>query len=95
MTAEPPVRVLDDALVHWLSGRHQAVLVTLRADGSPQSSNVAVVFRGSTGYVSVTETRAKTRNLRRDPRAVSLGGAVRIIDHVTPAGASPAAGRYR
>lgn len=70
MTAEPPVRVLDDALVHWLSGRHQAVLVTLRADGSPQSSNVAVVFRGSTGYVSVTETRAKTRNLRRDPRAV-------------------------
>jgi PPOX class probable F420-dependent enzyme len=69
--------MLDDALVRWLSDRHQAVLVTLRADGSPQSSNVAVVFRGSTGYVSVTATRAKTRNLRRDPRAVLhvLGGS--------------------
>ena len=77
VTAQPTVGVLYDALVRWLSGRRQAVLVMLRADGSPQSSNVAVVFRGSTGYVSVTATRAMTRNLRRDPRAVLhvLGGS--------------------
>jgi PPOX class probable F420-dependent enzyme len=97
VTAEPADGVLDDGLVRWLSDRHQAVLVTLRADGSPQSSNVAVVFRGSTGYVSVTATRAKTRNLRRDPRAVLhvLGGsfgqyaALAVRAHLGPASTRP------
>jgi PPOX class probable F420-dependent enzyme len=67
----PPEHVL-----RWLSGRHQAVLVTVRADGSPQTSNVAVTFTGAVAHVSVTDDRAKTRNLRRDPRAVLhvLGG---------------------
>ena len=48
----------------WLAQHHQAVLITLRADGSAQSSNV------------LTAGRAKTRNLSRDPRAVVhvLGG---------------------
>ena len=46
------------------------MLVTLRSDGSPQSSNVATLFDGSVFRVSVTDDRAKTRNLRRDPRAI-------------------------
>lgn len=51
---------------------HQGVLLTLRADGRPQSSNIAyVVDDGGVARVSVTDDRAKTRNLRRDPR-VSL-----------------------
>jgi len=54
----------------WLGGRTRAVLVTLRADGSPQSSNVVAVFDGQAFTVSVTAGRAKTHNLRRDPRAV-------------------------
>lgn len=54
----------------WLRTRHQVVLVTLRSDGSPQSSNVAADFDGTAFRVSVTDGRAKTRNLRRDPRAV-------------------------
>jgi uncharacterized protein len=65
-----PRAPVDDSLVHWLRDRHQAVLVTLRADGSPQSSNVVVAFDGSTARVSVTADRAKTRNLRRDPRGL-------------------------
>ena len=61
---------LTDAARDWLRERHQAVLVTLRADGSPQSSNVATAFDGATFGISVTDSRAKTRNLRRDPRAI-------------------------
>ena len=54
----------------WLTGRTRAVLITTRADGSPQSSNVLTAFDGTTFRVSVTADRAKTRNLARDPRAV-------------------------
>lgn len=54
----------------WLSRKHQAVLVTLRADGSPQTSNIAYAFADGVAKISVTDGRAKTHNLRRDPRAV-------------------------
>src|SRR3982074_3223121 len=49
---------------------HQGILITLRSDGRPQSSNIAFGV-GDDGVVriSVTEDRFKTRNLRRDPRA--------------------------
>jgi PPOX class probable F420-dependent enzyme len=56
--------------MEWLAARHQAVLVTIRADGSPQSSNVGYAVLDGVVKVSVTDDRAKTRNLRRDPRAV-------------------------
>lgn len=48
----------------------QGILLTLRSDGRPQSSNIAFGV-GDDGIVriSVTDDRAKTRNLRRDPRA--------------------------
>jgi PPOX class probable F420-dependent enzyme len=51
------------------SGR--AALVTIKRDGRPQLSNIIYAHDPATGVVriSVTDTRAKTRNLRRDPRA--------------------------
>jgi PPOX class probable F420-dependent enzyme len=62
----------------WLKQHHQAVLITLRADGSPQSSNVLTAFDDDDDVfrVSVTAGRVKTRNLARDPRAIVhvLGG---------------------
>lgn len=47
------------------------VLATLKADGRPQLSPVMPYFdeKTDTLYVSMTEGRAKTVNLRRDPRA--------------------------
>jgi PPOX class probable F420-dependent enzyme len=52
--------------------RHRnAVLITLRRDGRAQSSDIVyVVGDDDTIRISVTDDRAKTRNLRRDPRAV-------------------------
>ncbi|GGM00908.1 TIGR03618 family F420-dependent PPOX class oxidoreductase [Nakamurella endophytica] len=64
--AEP---LTDDAR-RWLAEHRNAVLITLRSDGSPQSSNVTARFDGSAFQVSVTADRAKTRNLARDARAV-------------------------
>lgn len=48
-----------------------AALVTLKRDGRPQLSNVGYTRDEATGLIrmSITDTRAKTRNLRRDPRA--------------------------
>ena len=61
---------LTEAARDWLTGRTRVVLITIRADGSPQSSNVLAAFDGTSYRVSVTADRAKTRNLARDPRAV-------------------------
>ncbi|MEU6644496.1 PPOX class F420-dependent oxidoreductase [Saccharomonospora sp. NPDC046836] len=47
------------------------VLATIKSDGRPQLSPVTPFYRreASVIYVSMTEGRAKTVNLRRDPRA--------------------------
>lgn len=60
----------QESIVDWLADRHQAVLITIRADGSPQSSNIGYDTLDGVARVSVTDDRAKTRNLRRDPRGV-------------------------
>jgi PPOX class probable F420-dependent enzyme len=47
------------------------VLATIKSNGLPQLSPVTPFFDRDAGviYVSMTEGRAKTANLRRDPRA--------------------------
>lgn len=66
------LRVVDiDAALAYATEHRRSVLVTLRRDGRPQSSNVMHLVRGGTLWVSVTADRAKTRNAERDPR-VSL-----------------------
>lgn len=46
------------------------VLVTLKRDGRPQMSNIMYGIRdGGAFRISATDGRAKTNNLRRDPRA--------------------------
>jgi PPOX class probable F420-dependent enzyme len=60
---------LTDALA-FARERRQGVLATIRKNGRPQLSNIMFVpgERGSL-VISVTDDRAKTKNLRRDPRA--------------------------
>jgi PPOX class probable F420-dependent enzyme len=48
----------------------RGVLVTIRKDGRPQLSNIIYVPDDDDSIrISVTESRAKTKNLRRDSRA--------------------------
>jgi PPOX class probable F420-dependent enzyme len=50
--------------------RHQGVLVTRRRDGRPQLSNILFgIGDDAIARISVTDSRAKTNNLRRDPAA--------------------------
>ncbi|WP_328779338.1 PPOX class F420-dependent oxidoreductase [Streptomyces canus] len=61
----------QDALLRLLSEGHGGVLITLKRDGRPQLSNVSHAYYPDERIirVSLTDDRAKTRNLRRDPRA--------------------------
>lgn len=56
--------------IEWAAERSLGVLITIRADGRPQSSDIVYDLDDGTFVVSVIEGRAKTFNLRRDPRAV-------------------------
>ena len=60
---------LDDALA--FARRHsQGVLATVGGDGRPQLSNIVFgIDDHGVVRISVTASRVKTKNLRRDPRA--------------------------
>ena len=62
---------MTDSLSDRIGSHGLGVLVTIKRDGRPQLSNVTYVYDGTRIRVSLTDDRAKTKNLRRDPR-VSL-----------------------
>ncbi len=66
--------MFDEKLLAVITGNSLGILATIKRDGRPQLSNVTYHLdsRALTLEVSVTEPRAKTRNLRRDPRASVL-----------------------
>ena len=62
---------MTEAEARAFVGRHnRAVLATIKRDGRPQLSNIVYTLDDD-GLIkiSVTRDRAKTRNLKRDPRA--------------------------
>jgi PPOX class probable F420-dependent enzyme len=66
-------RVGLDELLDFIRPRHQAVLLTWRADGSPQTSPITCgVDEGGRIVVSTYPDRAKAVNARRDSRATVL-----------------------
>jgi PPOX class probable F420-dependent enzyme len=71
MTNEETQGATQDALLKLLSEHRGGVLVTLKKDGRPQLSNVSHFYYPDERIirVSLTDDRAKTRNLRRDDRA--------------------------
>ena len=91
--------VFDDKLLALIGGNSLGVLATIKRDGRPQLSNVSYHFdaRELTVSVSITEPRAKTRNLRRDPRAsihvtADDGWAYAVVEgdaDLTPPAAAP------
>jgi PPOX class probable F420-dependent enzyme len=66
--------MLDDGQRRLLRDTRHGVLTTLKRDGTPQLSIIGYAFDPESELVriSVTDDRAKTRNLRRDPRASLL-----------------------
>ena len=88
---------LSDAIA-WAAERKLGVLITIRSDGRPQSSDIVYCVDGGVFSISVTAGRAKAANLRRDPRAVlhvsdekawsyvSLDGTVELLPPTTTPG---------
>ena len=68
---DPTATKLVQADLAVLASAHLGVLITLKRDGRPQSSNVGYMYDEATKRVSISTTadRFKVANLRRDPRA--------------------------
>jgi len=62
---------MDSRLLSLVADRDLCVLATLKRDGRPQLSHVNYAYDSATSVVrvSLTDDRAKVKNLRRDPRA--------------------------
>jgi PPOX class probable F420-dependent enzyme len=60
----------DPRMLAFVAGHRWGVLATIKGDGRPQLSNVGYSYDAEAQLVrvSVTDSRAKTRNLRADPR---------------------------
>lgn len=83
-----------DALLEFLRPRHNGLVITTRADGSPQASPVTCgVDTEGRIVVSTYPQRAKARNARRDPNVsivvlsddfgdawVQVNGTAEVID---------------
>jgi len=84
--------------LQWAADRKTAVLITIRQDGRPQSSDISYTVTDTGFTISVTDDRAKTRNMRRDNRVVlhitdpaswsyvSFDGTVALSDVATEPG---------
>jgi PPOX class probable F420-dependent enzyme len=70
---------LSEATLRLLDGRNYAVLATVNADGSPQTSVMWVGRDGGDLLFSTVEGRVKHRNMVRDPRV-----SVTVIDSSDP-----------
>ncbi|MFF2508911.1 PPOX class F420-dependent oxidoreductase [Streptomyces sp. NPDC058067] len=87
-------RVSLDELLDFVRPRHRALLLTARADGTPQASPLTCgVDDAGRIVVSTYPERAKTRNARRNPRVsvvvlsddwngpwVQVDGTAEVID---------------
>jgi PPOX class probable F420-dependent enzyme len=59
---------LSDKQLELLRGKHFGVVATVGPDGAPQTSVVWLDTDGEHLIFNTTNSRAKSRNLRRDPR---------------------------
>ncbi|KOV94143.1 MULTISPECIES: PPOX class F420-dependent oxidoreductase [unclassified Streptomyces] len=100
-------RVSLDELLDFVRPRHRALLITRRADGSPQASPLTCgVDDSGRIVVSTYPERAKTRNAQRDPRVslvvlsdewngpwVQIDGTAEVVD--APDSVEPLVEYYR
>jgi PPOX class probable F420-dependent enzyme len=70
---------LSESAIRLIDGRNYAVLATVNADGSPQTSVMWVGRDGDDLLFSTVEGRLKHRNMVRDPRV-----SVTVIDSADP-----------
>jgi PPOX class probable F420-dependent enzyme len=70
---------LSQSAIRLIDGRNYAVLATVNADGSPQTSVMWIGRDGDDVLFSTVEGRLKHRNMLRDPRV-----SVTVIESADP-----------
>lgn len=98
--------VTRDELLDFISPRHHAVVITARADGTPQASPVTCGVDDGKIVVATYPERAKTRNARRQPQVsvlvlsddfggpwVQVDGTAEVLD--VPEAIEPLVGYFR
>lgn len=70
---------MDDRVRNFLDQHHSAIMATLRKDGTPHVARIGVGLVDGRLWSSATQTRVRTRHLRRDPRATLC-----VIDNANP-----------
>jgi PPOX class probable F420-dependent enzyme len=60
---------MDERIQSFLESNHSAAMTTLRADGTPHVARVGVALVDGKIWSSGTQTRVRTKHLRRDPRS--------------------------
>ena len=58
----------QDKITTFLNGKHNAILATIKKDGSPQLTPVWYRWDGERFWVSITTERAKYKNIQREAR---------------------------
>jgi PPOX class probable F420-dependent enzyme len=61
--------MMDEGIRAFLAHNHSAAMVTLRPDGAQHAVRVGVALVDGKLWSSGTQTRLRTRHLRRDPRS--------------------------
>jgi PPOX class probable F420-dependent enzyme len=60
---------MDERARTYLAEQHSAAMTTLRKDGTPHVVRVGIALVDDKIWSSGTQTRARTKHLRRDPRS--------------------------
>jgi len=60
---------MDEGARTYLVKQHSAAMTTLRKDGTPRIVRVGIALVDDKIWSSGTQTRARTKHLRRDPRS--------------------------
>jgi PPOX class probable F420-dependent enzyme len=60
---------MDEGTRAYLDKQHSAAMTTLRKDGTPHVVRIGVALVDDKIWSSGTQTRARTKHLRRDPRS--------------------------
>lgn len=60
---------MDDKVRRFLEKNHDAVMTTTKKDGQPHVARIGIGLVDGKLWSSGTQTRIRTKNLRRDPRS--------------------------
>jgi PPOX class probable F420-dependent enzyme len=63
---------MDDKVREFLEQNHDAVMTTVKKDGMPHVARIGIGLVDGNLWSSGTQTRVRTKHLRRDPRAALM-----------------------